>query len=322
MISDKYSLWSALSSQPNTGHTVLTPNNRGLAYGDGFFTTMAVIDGTILWLDYHQQRLISHAQALQLDIDSDKLLIELQEQAQQLQQGMLKLIITRAEQALRGYAFRTSESGSACEIWLKATSMTKVITEQLSLPDGRSLLIQLMTQACCLTSQLACLPSTLAGLKSLNRLDNVLASGELQTLKNTRVVANGDAIGEGLLRDMAGSWVEGTMSNVFYQLTEAAVADRAQTYCSVVNDKHDRAKPCDYLTTGQWYTPSMSQSGVAGVMRQVIIDALTVTTTPVIIRPLTDNDLPQLSQLFFCNAVRGVMPVSALTLLSGEVISF
>ncbi len=66
----------------------------------------------------------------------------------------------------------------------------------------------------------------------------------------------------------------------------------------------------------------MSQSGVAGVMRQVLIDSLAVTTKPVIIRPLTDNDLPQLSQLFFCNAVRGVMPVSALILLSGEIVSF
>lgn len=91
MISDKYSLWSALPSQPNNGHTMLTPNNRGLAYGDGFFTTMAVIEGTILWLDYHQQRLISHSQALQLDIDSDELLLDLQAQAQQLQQGCSSL---------------------------------------------------------------------------------------------------------------------------------------------------------------------------------------------------------------------------------------
>lgn len=319
MISDKYSLWSALPSQPNNGHTMLTPNNRGLAYGDGFFTTMAVIEGTILWLDYHQQRLISHSQALQLDIDSDELLLDLQAQAQQLQQGTLKLIITRAEQALRGYGFKTSESGSACEIWLKATPITEVIAEQLSLPDGRSLLLQPMTQACCLASQLACLPPTLAGLKSLNRLDNVLASGELQSI-NAELDLAYKSYGEGLLRDMSGAWVEGTMSNVFYQLTEAAFANRAQTFCNVVNN--NKAKPCDYLTTGQWYTPSMSQSGVAGVMRQVLIDSLAVTTKPVIIRPLTDNDLPQLSQLFFCNAVRGVMPVSALILLSGEIVSF
>ena len=318
MISDKYSLWLALPSQPNNGHTMLTPNNRGLAYGDGFFTTMAVIEGTILWLDYHQQRLISHSQALQLDIDSDELLLDLQAQAQQLQQGMLKLIITRAEQALRGYGFRTSESGSACEIWLKATPITEVIAEQLSLPDGRSLLLQPMTQACCLASQLACLPPTLAGLKSLNRLDNVLASGELQSI-NAELDSAYKSYGEGLLRDMSGAWVEGTMSNVFYKLNDTVYS---KSTLSLKANTVNNSEPLNYLTKSQWYTPSMSQSGVAGVMRQVLIDALAVTTKPVIIRPLTDNDLPQLSQLFFCNAVRGVMPVSALTLLSGEIVSF
>ena len=318
MISDKYSLWLALPSQPNNGHTMLTLNNRGLAYGDGFFTTMAVIEGTILWLDYHQQRLISHSQALQLDIDSDELLLDLQAQAQQLQQGMLKLIITRAEQALRGYGFKTSESGSACEIWLKATPITEVIAEQLSLPDGRSLLLQPMTQACCLASQLACLPPTLAGLKSLNRLDNVLASGELQSI-NAELDSAYKSYGEGLLRDMSGAWVEGTMSNVFYQLNDTVYS---KSTLSLKANTVNNSEPLNYLTKSQWYTPSMSQSGVAGVMRQVLIDSLAVTTKPVIIRPLTDNDLPQLSQLFFCNAVRGVMPVSALTLLSGEIVSF
>ena len=66
----------------------------------------------------------------------------------------------------------------------------------------------------------------------------------------------------------------------------------------------------------------MAQSGVAGVMRQVIIDSLANTKNPVIIRSLQDEDLPQLSQLFFCNAVRGVMPMKSLTLLSGEVMAF
>ena len=66
----------------------------------------------------------------------------------------------------------------------------------------------------------------------------------------------------------------------------------------------------------------MTRSGVAGVMRQVLIDSLAETQNPVIMRSLADNDLPKLSQMFFCNAVRGVMPVSSLTLLSGEVVEF
>ena len=66
----------------------------------------------------------------------------------------------------------------------------------------------------------------------------------------------------------------------------------------------------------------MAQSGVAGVMRQVIINGLSTSNNPVIIRSLQDEDLPHLSQLFFCNALRGIMPMTSLALLSGEVVSF
>ena len=60
-------------------------DNRGLAYGDGFFTTMAVRDGQVLWADYHWQRLASHAVALQLDIATPHLVSSLKAYAQQLQ---------------------------------------------------------------------------------------------------------------------------------------------------------------------------------------------------------------------------------------------
>ena len=105
------------------------------------------------------------------------------------------------------------------------------------------------------------------------------------------------------------------MSNVFYQLVEAPVAKSS-------NRPHSQNNSSNYLTQGQWYTPSMAQSGVAGVMRQVIIDTLSTSNNPVIIRSLQDEDLPHLSQLFFCNALRGIMPMSSLRLLSGEVVSF
>lgn len=90
--------------------TTLPLDNRGLAYGDGFFTTMGVIDGQILWSDYHCQRLVSHAEALQFALDSHQLLALLQTYAKQRQQGMLKLIITRAAQDVRGYGYAPSAS--------------------------------------------------------------------------------------------------------------------------------------------------------------------------------------------------------------------
>ena len=317
------SSWVCLYPQDDMATTkavILSPDNRGLAYADGFFTTMGVMDGLILWADYHHQRLISHADALQLDMDCEALLAVLKIYAQQLEQGMLKLVVTRAAQDIRGYGYAPSESGSACEIWLKPAVMRISTAVQLSLPDGNLVPMQPNASAICLSSQIACLPPPLAGLKSLSRLDNVLASGELQRIKAEPLASNvAKSLSEGLLRDMSGHWVEGTMSNVFYQLADEPLS-ASETHSSRYEGADNN--PENYLTTGQWHTPSMTQSGVAGVMRQVIIDALSTTEYPVVIRSLSDEDLPRLTRLFFCNALRGIMPMSSLTLLSGEVVDF
>ena len=218
-------------------------DNRGLAYGDGFFTTMGVIDGQIFWLDYHQQRLNSHAIALQLQLDSDALLIILKMHAKQLQQGMLKLIVTRAAQEVRGYGYTPSKSGSACEIWLKSSPMSIATAQSLSLPDGQLISLQPAATAICLSSKITCLPPPLAGLKSLNRLDNVLASGELHAIKAKALEDNiKPSIGEGLLRDMSGHWVEGTMSNVFYQLSDSRLLESPSSKIdATVNANKDNA---------------------------------------------------------------------------------
>lgn len=316
---------SASDSKADLSHATLSLDNRGLAYGDGFFTTMGVMDGEILWLDYHHQRITSHATALQLKVDSHSLMTALKTQAERLQQGVLKLIAVRAVQEVRGYGYAPSASGSACEVWLKSSAMQVTTDHQLHLPDGRFIPMQPVSQAICLSAQIACLPPPLAGLKSLNRLDTVLASAELQRITSHSLTSEPSApaqssIGEGLLRDMSGRWVEGTMSNVFYQLTDAQAAMPQSLEPKNIMDMTQ--KNGNYLMTGQWYTPSLAQSGVAGVMRQVIMDALSNTKYPIITRPLQDGDLPHLRRLFFCNALRGVMPMSSLTLLSGEVMEF
>ena len=115
------------------------------------------------------------------------------------------------------------------------------------------------------------------------------------------------------------------MSNVFYQLSDSRLLESPSSKIdATVNANKDNTDKdnANYLTQGQWYTPSMAQSGVAGVMRQVIIDGLSTSKNPVIIRSLQDENLPHLSQLFFCNALRGIMPMISLRLFSGEVVSF
>ena len=53
---------------------------------------------------------------------------------------------------------------------------------------------------------------------------------------------------------------------------------------------------------------------------QLFMDDLKIADTPVIERRLSDEDLPQLSAMFFCNAVRGIMPVAKLILPNQTVI--
>lgn len=296
------SQWYQLSLSDNQAKflaitdAAMTLTNRGFAYGDGFFTTMRVSAGRIGWQAQHLARIHNHAQALSLAIDADTLTqleSQLIQQAQSLNDGILKVIITRSAQSVRGYCFADSSAGQAYECWLQAipTTISTVASENsatLALPNGTEVALHAPIKAVCLQAQIACLPPSLAGLKTLNRLDSVLASAELQRIKSAALI---NPPVEGLVKDMAGDWIEGTMSNVFYRL-----------------------KDSQHQHKGHWYTPPLTRSGVTGVMRSVIIDGFAHYEKPVIERYLTDKDLPHITQMFFCNAVRGVMPVAQLAL--------
>jgi len=280
----------------------IAPNLRALAYGDGFFTTMGVHNAHLLWPSYHQARLHSHCQALQLTITPEveqKLWQQLRQFAATIDHGMIKLIISRPAQNLRGYAYSTLASDNEALIWIgvmKTAPLAQQTAQFLPIKQGSDsqcseqiVLQQSPIIAKCLQSQLASLPEPLVGLKSLNRLDGVMIAGELQRNKQQ----NPELV-EGLVADMSGNWVEGVMSNVFYQLKPKPDATNSQQ------------------TSLNWYTPPIIHSGVRGIMRQVIMDRLASQDVPVQERLLRDADLSQIESMFFCNAVRGVIPVQQL----------
>lgn len=245
-------------------------DERVIAYGDGFFSTMAVVNGEINWLNYHQKRCDIACQALQLNVNMDKVIESLKKFAKQLSQGILKIIICRQSQSVRGYGFYHG----LANVWLKVMPSP---TAFALLPN--QIIIQPTAYAICLTQKIALQPPPLAGLKLLNAQDKALAHAELlqHQGKNQTIV-------EGLVQDMADNWVEGTFCNVFYQLNKQ----------------------------NQWFTPPVNQSGVNGVMRQVIFHNQVLKNLQE--RRLTNDDLSNISALFFCNAVRGVLPISRLIL--------
>lgn len=112
----------------------------------------------------------------------------------------------------------------------------------------------------------------LAGIKHLNRLENVLARMEWRE----------DSIFEGLLLDQTGNVIECTMSNVFARFEN------------------------------QLITPDLSQCGVAGITRQRILGLGNVLGLNVLVKPLTLDQLLQADEVIICNSLYGVFQVSSI----------
>ena len=81
----------------------LPVTDRGLAYGDGLFETIAVKAGRPLLFERHLQRLATGCSRLAIAADQSLIRSELLAFAAQLGEGVMKLILTRGD-SLRGYA--------------------------------------------------------------------------------------------------------------------------------------------------------------------------------------------------------------------------
>ncbi len=169
---------------------VIALHDRGFLYGDGLFETLAVAQGVALLWDRHMQRLRHGAARLGINAPSEALLHdEAKEVCHDVARGVLKIILTRGVSG-RGYA------PAAGGVPTRAVSLspwpdypTRHRTHGVSVQFCRTMIGR---------------NPTLAGIKHLNRLEQVLARAEL-----------GKGIAEGLMLDEQGGVIEGTMSNVF-----------------------------------------------------------------------------------------------------------
>ncbi|WNW14109.1 aminodeoxychorismate lyase [Pseudomonas sp. DTU_2021_1001937_2_SI_NGA_ILE_001] len=232
----------------------LALGNRGLAYGDGVFETLAVKAGVPLLFERHLQRLQSSCERLAIDLDLALIRDEMTRFAAQAGDGVMKLIITRGD-SQRGYA-------------PLAGAMPRRILQMspaASYPPGHAREgIQLFECQTRLAEQ-----PLLAGIKHLNRLEQVMARAEWQD----------PGFAEGLMRDMSGRPIEGVYSNLF-----------------LVRD-------------GKLLSADLARCGVAGVMRAELLDQARTLGIVVEIRDLSMSDLQQADELFVCNSVYGVWPV-------------
>jgi len=109
----------------------------------------------------------------------------------------------------------------------------------------------------------------LAGLKTLNRLESVMARAEWRD----------ERIWDGLMRDVEGSIVCGTMSNVFLR--------RGSTLM----------------------TPALDRCGVAGIMRRWVLEQAADLHLAVWQGRLPIEAFRDAEEVFMTNAVQGIVPV-------------
>ncbi|MET0984460.1 MAG: aminodeoxychorismate lyase [Steroidobacteraceae bacterium] len=162
----------------------LALTNRGLHYGDGVFETMHLFDGQIRFLDAHVERATEGCARLGMALSTARLLQELTCLPLQTQPSIVKLVLVRSG-AGRGY--RPAPNSEAMRLvllypWTEASPTVRA--QWCAARWSRN--------------------SQLAGLKHLNRLEQVLAQQELR-----------DGVDEGLMLDTEGEVVSATSGNVF-----------------------------------------------------------------------------------------------------------
>lgn len=243
---------------------MISTHDRGFLYGDGVFETVRCRNGKLLLWQLHRERLLQSCQTLAIPLQSaefDQTIAASLAQAP-VEDCVFKVIVTRGTGG-RGY--------------MPASTVTPAIVVQWHiLPEG---IEQAFLQGidCVYCDHPLSLNPVTAGIKHLNRLDQVLAS--LQLADAAKVTP---AIKEGLMCDGEGHVLEGTRTNIF------AVID------------------------GQLCTPDLSRAGVAGVMRQYLLERLAAPGAPVQVRQISRDDLRLASELFVCNSVLGVWPVTRI----------
>lgn len=165
--------------------------NRGLDYGDGVFETIAVGVGRPLLWDAHWQRLCQGCQRLGLAAPpGDLVRAECEKLAAIISPAVVKLVLFRAASG-RGYRPATAASERVLSLW---PWPSPEVAQRMGI-DAVWCQMRMAEQP------------ALAGIKTLNRLEQVLAQAEWRP-----------PVAEGLMQGQDGRVIEGTMSNIFLRI--------------------------------------------------------------------------------------------------------
>lgn len=230
--------------------------DRGLAFGDGVFRTIRCAGGRPLNWARHYERLEADCALLGLPVPAEALLRgELARVAPG--DASAKIVITRGAGG-RGYALPAHVSPTRVVAAFPPPAYpSSLASEGVALHRCRLVLSE---------------QPRLAGAKTLNRLENVLARNEWSDA----------GIREGLLGDAAGRVIEGTMSNLFV------------------------------ASGGRVATPELSRCGVAGAQRARVLEFLREDGVECAVRDIRWEELEAAEEIFLTNSLIGVWPVNRL----------
>lgn len=233
----------------------LAVSDRAVQFGDGCFTTARVLAGKVQWLPAHLRRLQQATQRLLIEhVDWRALEQEMVSAAAQQGEGVVKVIISRGSGG-RGY------SPAGCHSPVRMVSLSAYPAHY---HQWRSTGVRLALSPV----RLGCNP-LLAGIKHLNRLEQVLIRAQLEQT---------DA-DEALVLDTAGRLVECCAANLFWR------------------------------TGTQVFTPQLTQAGVNGIMRQHIMALLAERGQPCKPVSVEMAALEHADEVLICNALMPVLPV-------------
>ena len=241
----------------------LSPLDRGLAYGDGVFRTLKVVNGLVEQWPAHYQKLVADCGAIGIVCPSAELIMsDLQQFFTPDETYAAKIIITRGD-GERGYA--PPAITAPMRLAIKA-AMPEYAESNFS--EGVNL------QVC--ETRLAHQPK-LAGIKHLNRLENVLARMEWHDANLSPVIA------EGVLLDLSGNVIECTSANIFARFGDTLI------------------------------TPSLDLCGIAGITRQRILDLAYTLELATKIETFDLKKLLSADEIIICNSLYGAWQVRSIS---------
>ena len=229
--------------------------DRALNYGDGVFETIAVHNKTLHYWNQHYSRLKLGCDRLGISVpDEAGLLADIGKLNFDVTSSVVKIIVSRG-QGGRGYS-------------AEGIDETNIIITNNQWPDFIEAYQQQGINVRLCQHRLIINPA-LAGIKHLNRLDQVLARNEWHN----------DNFQEGLMLDQHDYLIEGISTNLFMK----------------IND--------------QWITSPDESCAVTGIIRAAVLRKMAQAGLQLEQRKVHQSELPSVEQMFVCNSIWGVVPV-------------